>query len=334
MKRRSKLFLIVSLILVGVGAVLCIAGYIVGNVRGEQLFADKLEGGERGYTYEFKDGDLDILKLNVDDADINIIGGADTPHIEIIDFNESLYTLEISGAMVTFRQSPDFSSIASFWEGGFSFKGLRYFFHPGTGRGEGIINIYINEDEYIKVFDLTSQSGKISVSDVDSVSDWQLHPGSGGVSMKNISNASTVNITSQVTGSIDILIDRLKSENVNITAPEAKLNVKKLDFRVLNVQQSHGIIDIDCAPADSEYTVNVVTSGKLTVDGESYIDTYKYPEKDKNATQSDKNNGDDEKTVSSVSINTSVSSADASTTLNIDTTHIENDKEKEKEKDD
>lgn len=325
MKKRSKLFLIVALILIGTGAVLCLVGYLVSMNRSEKLFADKLDSGERGYTYEFKDGDLDILKLYVDDADINIIGGAEKPYIEIINFNESLYTFDISAAMVTFRQSPDLSSLASFWEGGFSFKGLRYFFNPGTGRGTGTINIYINEDEYIKVFDLTSVKGKISISDVNSVSDWQLHTGSGGVSVKNVINASTVNITSEETGIVSIFIDKLTGENINISAPDAKTSAKALCCRSLDIQQSHGVIDIDNSPMDDDFTVNVITSGKLTVDGESYIDTYKYPEKDQN-TQSGKNDKEDEKkTVSAVSINTSVSSADASVNLNTNKANKEKD---------
>lgn len=325
MKKRSKLFLIVSLILIGVGAALCLAGYLVSMSRSEKLFADKLADGERGYVYEFKDGDLDILKLYVDDADINIIGGAEKPFIEIINFNESLYTFDISAAMVTFRQSPDFSSLASFWEGGFSFKGLRYFFNPGTVRGTGTINVYINEDEYIKVFDLTSVKGKISISDVNSVSDWQLHVGSGGVSVKNVINASTVNVTSEETGIVSISIDKLTGENVNITAPDAKTAAKDLCCRSLNIQQSHGVINIDNTPMDEDLTVSIITSGKLTVDGESYIDSYKYPEKDQN-TQSGNNKEDEKKTVSTVNINTAVSSADASVTLDTNKSNTEKDK--------
>lgn len=307
-------------ILVGAGLAVCLAGYIVSRVGGEQLFAGKLDSGERGYTYYFRDGDLDILRLSVDDADINIIGGADEAHMEIINFNESLYSFEISNAMVTFRQSPDLSSLASFWESGITFKGLRYFFNPGTGHGKGCINIYINSDEYIKVFDLTSSKGKISISNVDSKSDYQLHPGSGGISLENISAASTVNITSSGSGAVEIGLSSLFADNVNITAPQAKLSAKGLSCSSLNIQQGSGTVDVEYIP-QGEYTLDIATVGKLSVNGENYIDTYTYPPKDQgNTQQSSASSGDkqpDEENISHVNVNTSVSSSDASVSFTV-----------------
>lgn len=317
MKRRSKLFLIVAAIIIGAGAAVCLAGYIVSHARGEQIFADKLDSGERGYTYYFKDEDLDILKLYVDDADINIIGGAESAKIEIINFNESLYSFDLSGAMVTFKQSPDMSSVSAFWEGGITFKGLRYFINPGTGRGKGCINVYVNSDEYIKVFDLSSTKGKITVSGIDYKSDYQLHPGSGGISLENISEASTVNITSTETGVCEIAVNGLSGENVNVTAPSAKLSAKGLRCNNLALQQSGGAADIDLTPAGDDVTVDIATVGKLCVNGENYIDRFEYAEKDTNASAPENDDDGEEKTVSSVKINTGVSSSDASVNLTL-----------------
>lgn len=320
MKRRSKLFLAVSGIVFGIGALLCLVGYIICAADNETLFAEKI-GGDRGYTYYFKDGDLDILKLSVDDADINIIGGSDEEKIELLNFNENLYSFENTAAMVTFKQSQSLSTLSSVWDGGFVFKGFRYFLSP-SGSGRGYINVYIG-DEYIKQYDLSSVSGKITVSNISSDSAFQLKAGSGGISLSDISGASVVKITVSDGASPEIKLNKLSADSVEITASQAKLSATSLCAANCTVTQSKGSASIEYIPFYDDFTVEAYTVGKLSVNGESYIDSYRYPEpkSDDNGSKNkdkkkDKDDDADKKT-SSISFNPSKAESDASLELTV-----------------
>ena len=104
MKRKSKLFLIVAGIMTALGVLVCLVGYFVSLRSGERILAGSLDNG-KGYTEFFGAAELDKIKLSVDDADINIIGGSDRPYMEILNFNESLYsfTSNSAGLFLRFR---------------------------------------------------------------------------------------------------------------------------------------------------------------------------------------------------------------------------------------
>ena len=78
--------------LVALGAVLCVVGYCVSFGTDEQILADSF-GAEKGYTEYFGSDDLDKIKLSVEDANINIIGGADSAYItgQVLAVNGGLY---------------------------------------------------------------------------------------------------------------------------------------------------------------------------------------------------------------------------------------------------
>ena len=306
MKRKSKLFLAVAGIMTALGVLICLAGYFVSLRSGERILAGSLDNG-KGYTEFFGAAELDKIKLSVDDADINIIGGSDRPYMEILNFNESLYSFTSNSAMITFNQSPDFSSVSGLWESGFSFKGLRYFLFPGTGKGDKVINVYLDSVEKVKSFDLFSESGNITLSGVSADSEFNIRIGSGSVSISELSADCTLNIQSETTASpVKISMDNTEVSVLRISAPKAEIKASALRARFCDIEVTGGSADIDYTPiGDTGCSVEIATSSKLTVNGDAYEvssqSPYKYgeeaPDKDKLAAAEGSGDGNGENTV-------------------------------------
>lgn len=283
MKRRSKLFLIVAGVLVALGAVLCVVGYCVSFGTGEQILADRF-GSEKGYTEYFGSDDLDKIKLSVEDANINIIGGADSAYMEIINFNENLCSFSNNSSMVTFNQTPDLSSISGFWESGISFKGLRYYLFPGTGKGERVINIYLDSAQTVRCFDLCSVSGNITVSDIDTPTDYNIRVGSGSVTVKNVSTGSALSVESDDPAAVNVCFENVAAEIVRICAAKADFDAVGLSARYCDIAVSGGSADMDYTPFEGgAFSAEIATGGKMTVNGSTYTDLFRYGIRDASA---------------------------------------------------
>lgn len=276
MKKKTKIVLIASGAIVLLGIILCIVGSAIASSGGEQLFPVKTEAGSC-YTYTFKSNDIGRVSFNAQKAKVNIIGSADESFIEIIDFDENLSTFTNSNAMVTFRESADFSSALRFWEGGFSFKGLRYFLRSGKNPDGGTINVYLSDDVKVKVFDIELVSGKISISDIDNLADYNITLGTGSVSLKNITSASAVNITATDATQCPIALDNVSSSTLCVKAPIADVKASSLSAENCDITVKTGSFNGDFSPLGTElFTADIISGGKLMADGTLYIDSFSY----------------------------------------------------------
>lgn len=318
MKRRSKLFLIVAGVLVALGAVLCVVGYCVSFGTGEQILADRF-GSEKGYTEYFGSDDLDKIKLSVEDANINIIGGADSAYMEIINFNENLCSFSNNSSMVTFNQTPDLSSISGFWESGISFKGLRYYLFPGTGKGERVINIYLDSAQTVRCFDLCSASGNITVSDIDTPTDYNIRVGSGSVTVKNVSTVSALSVESDDPADVKICFENVAAEIVRICASKADFDAAGLSARYCDIAVSGGSADMDYTPFEGgAFSAEIATGGKMTVNGSTYTDLFRYGTEDANkGTAGDGDGEEEENNPPYLKINTGLATSELNVSLEL-----------------
>lgn len=282
MKRRTKVFLITSAAVVFLGIILCLAGAAVGSAAGEQIFPENTEQG-RCYTYYFGDSDIGRVNFNAVKAQINIIGKAERSYIEVINFNENLSTFTSSNAVVTFRESPDVSSALRFWESGFTFKGLRYLIRSGGDANGGIINVYLAEDVKVKAFDLTVESGKVTVTNLDTPTDYNISVGSGSVTVSGVSTTSAVSVSTAGTSSSTVSMENVSAQTVSVKSQTAVLTAENIKAKNCDVVIRTGSAALEYSPLeDGEFSVEVNSVGKLVIDGcADYIDTYKYtPEKE------------------------------------------------------
>ncbi len=282
MKRNTRIYFIIAASVILAGIILCLVGSAVGNARNEQIFPENTENGRR-YTYYFGDSDIGRVKFDAVKAQVNIIGGAEKSYIEVINFNENLCTFSNSNAMVTFRESPDVSSVLRFWENGFTFKGLRYLLRSGGDENGGIINVYMAQDVKVKAFDITVESGKISVKNISDPTDYSLVVGSGGISMTDVNTVSNIALTARDASAAAISLENITAQSLTVKAQIADLKVKGLVTDACDVAIRTGSTAIEYKPLAENpvFTAEVNSAGKLVIDGcDDYIDVYKYQPED------------------------------------------------------
>ena len=275
MSKRTKVMLILGAIIMATGFVVCIVGAIISNVNGDQLFAAKTDEG-KGYSYTFSGEEINKIEIEATDATVNIIGGASESKIELINFNENLYSFNCSNRLITFKESPDISSVIRFWESGFTFKGMRYVLRFDKADGEKVINIYLTNKDYVKNFSISVGKGKIMVEDLSTESDYNFTLTDGVVSMTNVKTDSVISIAAATSSDMDIIMKQVSAKTLNINAAYAELKSEALSFGAGKLNITHGSAQIDFIPASEYFKMNVKANGKLTVNQESFISSFSF----------------------------------------------------------
>lgn len=281
MKRKSKLMLIVAAVLVGIGLITCLVGAGVSSAAGDQLFAASLEGG-KGYRYDFDGSKIDKIKLDVVDAEIRVIGGAEESYIEILHFNENFYTFSQSRSLISFKESPDISSILRFWESGFTFKGMRYILRLSPRDEQQAINIYLTDEDYVKGLEIESETGNIFVQNIQTDTDYTFSMESGSVQMENISTGSSLHITSTGTQPCTVNLENTTAKLFTLDLAQGEVQTKALSAYTSKIDIAHGSLNLDYIPREEVLTISASTRGKLSVNDTGYIDNYTYTTKKEN----------------------------------------------------
>lgn len=287
MKQRSKVFLMVAAVLVGVGLITCLIGAGISSAAEDPLFASSLEEG-KGYRYPFDGSKIDKIKLDVVDAKIQIIGGAKESYIEILHFNENLYSFSMSKSLISFKESPDVSSVLRFWESGFTFKGLRYILRLAPQKGEKAIHVYLTDDDYMKCLEVKSRTANISASDLETDTDYIFTMEDGGsVKMENVTTGSALSVTSTGTQPCAVELENTTARLLTLNLTEGDVQAKALSAFTSKIDVVHGSINLDYIPREDLFTIAVNTKGKLSVNETGYIDKYQYTTKEEDTQPDD-----------------------------------------------
>ncbi len=275
MKKRSKLALLVSGIIGAAGIVICLIGAVVGALRHEQIYAGRTEDGS-GYTYSLEGRSIDRVKLDVTDAKININGSSDEARIEIINFDENFYTFSMDTSQVLFKESPDVSSLMRFWESGFTFKGLRYILRLSFSRGQKEINVYLTGDEGINSVDIIGATASVSISNMSASADYNVSLEGGSAEFSNVKTNSTITVNSTGAREAKLSFESVECRLFNIKAVAASVQSGEITAGLAEVDITSGSANLDFTPNRELYSVDISATGKLTVNGDSYIDSFKY----------------------------------------------------------
>ncbi|MBR4071808.1 MAG: DUF4097 family beta strand repeat protein [Clostridia bacterium] len=299
MSKRTKIMMILGAVIMAAGFVICIVGAIISNVHGDQLFAAKTDEG-KGYTYTFSGQEINKIDIEAADATVNIIGGANESKIELINFNENFYSFNCSNRLITFKESPDISSVLRFWESGFTFKGMRYILRFDRTQGEKTINIYLTNRDYVKNFTVSVGKGKIAVEDIGTETDYNFALTDGIVDMNNIHTTSVISIAAATSSDMDIIMKNVSAKTLNINAAYAEVKSETLSFGGGKLSIAHGSAQLDFIPGSEYFKMKVNANGKLTVNEHSFISSFEYkklpeitdeePDKDSETTAPDVSN--------------------------------------------
>ena len=165
-----------------------------GKKSGVQLFQEKIDG-KYMYTLDLSEKDITKISIDATDTDVTLKTNEDKNYIEFINFNENYYSLATTNKVVKFEEHVSLSSLISFWDGNFKFKGMRSFLNLGSSMsGQKEVIIHMTDTSEINVFSLTITDGDIFFENADSNTDYIITMDSGNVTMKNISTESKVMI--------------------------------------------------------------------------------------------------------------------------------------------
>ena len=281
MKRRSKLMLVVAAVLVGVGLITCLVGAGVSSAAGDQLFASSLEDG-KGYRYDFDGSKIDSIRLDVVDAQIRVIGGAEESYIELLHFNENFYSYSQSRSLISFKESPDVSSVLRFWESGFTFKGMRYILRLSPGNKQKAIHIYLTDEDYVKGLEIESVTGNIFVQNLHTDTDYTFTMEKGTVQMEDVSTGSALHITSTGTDPCAVTLKNTAAKIFSLDLTEGEVEAQALSVGTGEIDIAHGSLDLEYIPREAVLTISASTKGKLSVNDVGYIDSFAYTNREEN----------------------------------------------------
>lgn len=278
MKHKSRLFLLIALVLAGIGVILLIAGALVSKAQGQSLFAADLGNGDKGYVYEYEKID-GKLKIDADNVEITVVGGADENRIEVANFNENLFTYTENNAMITLKESDNVGSAFAFWDGETAFNGLRFIPKLARKQKNKAIRVYVKKDEGFNEIIIHTENGKVNISDVDFAAVYTFDVTGSSVVMNNVKSAVSLTVT-----------DKTGQENITLNGVSAKkitLDVLKSDVSglvtadVLDVWCNSGSAKLTYAPLTFEgiyFELN--SNARILLDGAEFMTELKYP-KDK-----------------------------------------------------
>ena len=148
MKPTSVIFLIVSAVLVVAGVVTCHFAADLNTVDGTPIIHPA--GEDLIFNYDFSKDQINTVKMVLKEAEVNIIGEAETSYIELINFSAGSYEFSSAHPTLSVINNWDglsLSGIASFVSEINGLCGLvNYFNLQGS---EKVVNLYIAPDSTV-----------------------------------------------------------------------------------------------------------------------------------------------------------------------------------------
>ena len=123
----SVVAVIVAAVLILSGIIVCAVGSAAAKSSGVMIYPED-ENGNSVYKYDFTEKNITKISVSVKDSDITVTHGGTSSYIEIRNFNANYYKLSTENNILSFSEIDNVASMFKFWEGGFSFKGMRYLF--------------------------------------------------------------------------------------------------------------------------------------------------------------------------------------------------------------
>lgn len=280
MKPTSVIFLIVAILLACVGFLLCMTATSLATEEGIGLF-DQVGDADDNYihTEYFTEEELKKIVVKVSDVKVNIIGGAEESRIELVNFMNSSYQVQVGRSTLQISDNAGISGIIDLENFRINFNGFRDYLHYIFDRTvkEKSLNIYLTDSVDLVNFNITSTTGDITVSGLETDCDYKIVIESGVVSLSDISTDSSVQIESTESSNIDII--NVTTNELRIMSPESEcfINISDTTFsRAMYVEAKSGDIVYDRVEEDfAGLDVRFEAEGNtISVFGENYSDVF------------------------------------------------------------
>lgn len=206
----SVVAVIVAAVLILSGIIVCAVGSAAAKSSGVMIYPED-ENGNSVYKYDFTEKNITKISVSVKDSDITVTHGGTSSYIEIRNFNANYYKLSTENNILSFSEIDNVASMFKFWEGGFSFKGMRYLFRFGDGgRGMKTVTVNIADTSMLKTVSVSEESGSFSLTGADVSADYILSLGKASADISGLSTTSVLSVSSSAGASMKISDCRAK----------------------------------------------------------------------------------------------------------------------------
>lgn len=313
MRRTSIISMIVAGVIIIAGIIVCAVGGAYAKKDNYMLFPE-VENGESVYRHDFTEEEVSRINVAVEAADVYFTRGGESSYIEIRNFNSNYYKLSTENNLISFTEVTDVMSMFKFWEGGFSFKGMRYIFRLDTNSDEGRrVTVNLAEGTEIPAISVDAEAGKVSLADISLSSEVTLNLGAAAAELNAVSLSGTLAVSSE-TGSLtvmdsafskflisgkscDAVIDGVVSELCHwemkagdvdaadvqtaefaVNTDAAKVSASGLLADRINAKSTSGQLILGLADALGTHSAELTSkSGSIFVDGVHYTGTCSLP---------------------------------------------------------
>ena len=280
MKPTSVIFLIVSVLLACVGVILCMTATSLANEQGIGLF-DQVGDSENNYVHAeaFSEEELKKIVIKVSDVKVNVIGGAEESKIELVNFPNNSYHIQVGRSTLQISDNAGISGIIDVENLKINFNGFRDYLHYvfEDSVREKSLNLYLTDSADLVNLNVTTTTGDISVSDLVTDCDFKIVIENGVVDFRDVTTESSVQIES--TSSANINIDNVISDEIRIISPNSECFIDITDTtfsRAMYIEVKSGDVYYDRVESDfAGLDVKLEAHGNtIGVYGDNYSDSY------------------------------------------------------------
>lgn len=268
MKPVSIIFLIVSIALALTGLVTMRIAEGIGAREGIEIISETTESGDSVFLYDFAQDSIGKISLNVANADVNIIGGAEKPYIELINFADGLYEFSSANRMLTVSDRTDLKNIDGVAAFAMNFKGLRGLVNYVHVRGrEKTVNIYLSDKYPVNIIYCSLDSGHIVAGGSSAKTDYEFVVGKGSVTINGIKTDSAVTLKIK-DGSASLENCRVGIFTVE-DSEKCPIEIVSSDIKSMNVETGEGDLRFGSNGSLMSVRLDLFTSvGSVRLDGE------------------------------------------------------------------
>ncbi len=257
MKPTSVIFLILAAILIVGGIVLCFVAGGIASGADVELFCDYLdENGNAVTEHDIAGKSLSSITIDLDNAIVNVIGGAEKSFIKVENFPDKAYEFWLTAGEINFRDTDAMSIFSSFRinESGFGFDGLRHYLALNKYKDKpSVINIYIAATENITDININVENGEINISSLDVSSEINASVDDGKITLDNVNSTGKANITAE-NATLSFLSCDISDTIANISeSGTINCEIKLQHVFTLNCASS-GNVYLDSVKANADYS--------------------------------------------------------------------------------
>ncbi len=280
MKYASKFFLIISAGVLVLGIVLCFIGNAVAASSGVQLFS-----GAEGRIESFVDTEASKITLTLVDADVTLSGGAEDSYIQIKNYADNMYSFKNEFGTLIMNEYDNWTDMLKFWDSGVGFNGMRQFLSFGSkDKGDKEVKICIGDGEDIKSVNITVINGSVTVSSMNSSTDYNISVSNGSVELQDVTTLSNINIVSDA--SCKVSLKNCTANEMTLGAKAVEMTADAMTLGNFAVTAESGYVNADCAFTSDKLVIDITSCGNMGIGGGATFsgDYYALAEKNEDGT--------------------------------------------------